>query len=237
MPNKLNAIWITGASSGIGKELAKEFARVGANVYASARRTNMLELLKKELEAENLQIKTIPCNVASSANVEQTVKQILSETKIDCLINNAGVTSFKKAEDNSLNEIKEIIDTNLLGAIYAIKSVLPSMIENKNGTIINIISVVAKKIFYNSSAYTASKSGLLSYADCLREEVRKHNIRIINVLPGATSTPIWPEKVLRESKDRMMEASDIARLIVSLYLNDTTVVPEEIVLRPIKGDL
>lgn len=237
MPDKTKAIWITGATSGIGKELAKEFARIGANVYASARRANMLEMLKQELREENLNIKTMPCNVASASNVEQVAKQILSETGIDCLINNAGITSFKKAEDNSLNEIKEIIDTNLLGSIYAIKSVLPNMIENRSGTIINVISVVAKKIFTNSSAYTASKMGLMGYADCLREEVRKYNIRVINVLPGATSTPIWPEKVLKEHKERMMSPEDIAKIIVSLYLNDSTVVPEEITLRPIKGDL
>ena len=72
---------------------------------------------------ENIHI--FPCNVASSANVDQTLKKISSEFKLDCLVNNAGITSFKAAEDNSVNEINDIINTNLLGSIYTIKSVLP----------------------------------------------------------------------------------------------------------------
>ena len=125
-----DGIWITGASSGIGKAIALEFAKIGCNVFVSARRAQELERLKDEAGKSGENIFIFPCNVASSANVDQTVKKIISEFEITCLINNAGITSFKHAFDNSTNEINDIINTNLLGSIYTIKSVLPTFIKN-----------------------------------------------------------------------------------------------------------
>jgi short-subunit dehydrogenase len=235
--NNNSVIWITGASSGIGKAVSKEFARTGSKVFASARRVTELERLNSELKKENLNIEVMPCNMASSANVDQTVKKILSTNYIDCLVNNAGITSFKKAENNSINEIDDIIHTNLLGSIYAIKNVLPGMIKKGSGTIINIMSVVTKKVFTNSSAYAASKLGLLAYTEVLREEVRKHNIRVINIIPGATFTPMWTSEVRKEKGERMMNPEDVAQVVVWAYLQRGTMVSEEIVLRPITGDL
>jgi 3-oxoacyl-[acyl-carrier protein] reductase len=235
--NQSNGIWITGASSGIGKAAAKEFARTGSKVFVSSRRKTELDRLNSELKDENLSVEIFPCNIASSSNVDQTVKNILSRNKIDCLINNAGITSFKLAEENSTNEIDDIIHTNLLGPIYAIKSVLPSMIKHGGGTIINILSVVTKKVFSGSSAYSASKHGLIGYTNSLREEVRKYSIRIINVIPGATQTTMWNSKVREKYGGRMMTPEEIAQVIVWLYLQKGNLVTEEIILRPILGDL
>lgn len=236
MPDK-SGIWVTGASSGIGKATAKEFAKIGCNVLVSARRANELKRLKHEAGNHNESIHIFPCNIASSANVEQTYKKISSEFKVDCLVNNAGITSFKKAEENSINEINDVINTNLLGSIYTIKSVLPDFIKAGKGTIINILSVVVTKVFTYSSAYAASKMGLLGYTNSLREEVRKHNIRIINIIPGATETSIWTQEIRKANQDRMMDPENIARLIVSAYLQKDNIVTEEILIKPITGDL
>lgn len=230
-------VWITGASSGIGKSAAKEFARVGCDVFVSSRRHSVLEMINKELQQEKISVSVLPCNIASASNVESTVKKIFETGSVDCLINNAGITSFKTAEENSIKEIKEIIEVNLLGSIYCIKSVLPKMIEQKSGTIINIISVAAEKILSRSSIYSASKAGLLAYSNVLREEVREHNIRIINILPGATNTSIWSNKVLEKYSHRMMDHDDLARLLVSTFLQSKNIVTEEIIVRPILGDL
>jgi short-subunit dehydrogenase len=234
---KKDGIWITGASSGIGKAVALEFAKIGCNVFVSARRAQELERLKDEAGKQGENIFSFPCNVASSTNVDQTFKKIISEFELNCLINNAGVTSFKNASDNSVNEINEIINTNLLGSIYAIKTVLSSFIKNESGTIINILSVVVDKVFTRSSVYAASKMGLLGYSNSLREEVRKHNIRVVNVIPGATETSMWSQEVRKEKGDLMMNPESIARIIVSTYLQKDNLVTEEIVLRPITGDL
>jgi short-subunit dehydrogenase len=234
---KKDGIWITGASSGIGKAVALEFAKIGCNVFISARRAQELERLKDEAGKPGDNIYPFPCNVASSTNVDQTVKKIINEFDLSCLINNAGVTSFKNASDNSVNEINDIITTNLLGSIYSTKSVLPTFIKNESGTIINILSVVVDKIFTRSSIYAASKMGLLGYSNSLREEVRKHNIRVINVIPGATETSMWSQEIRREKGELMMNPESIARIIVSAYLQKDNLVTEEIVLRPITGDL
>ena len=237
MKNQTNGVWITGASAGIGKEAAKELARTGSKVFVSARRKTELERLNEELKSENLSVEIFPCNIASSSNVDQTVKKILAVNKIDCLINNAGITSFKLAVDNSINEVNDIIQTNLLGPIYAIKNVLPVMIKQGGGTIINILSVVTKKVFTHSSVYSASKHGLIGYTNSLREEVRKHNIKIVNVVPGATQTQMWSPELREKYGERMMKVEDVAQVIVWLYLQKGNMVTEEIVLRPILGDL
>jgi len=230
-------IWVTGASSGIGKELALKLAQSGKIVAASARNLEMLEKLKDGAKEGKDFIKIFPCDIASLQSVAETEKKISKDYTISALFNNAGVTSFKPAADDSLEDIQKIINTNLLGAIYTIKSVLPSMIKENRGVIVNTISVVAKKIFTASSAYSASKSGLLAYTDVLREEVRKNNIKILNVLPGATKTPIWPNSALERFSERMMTPADVAAVILNLYGDDGTAVPEEITLRPLKGDL
>jgi short-subunit dehydrogenase len=235
MDKEKAGIWITGASSGIGVATLKEFVSVGCNVFASARRVNELNRLTENDDED--QIGIYPCNVASRANVDQTFKKISAEYNINCLINNAGITSFKSAEENSIKEIDEVINTNLLGSIYTIKAVLPHFKKIGGGTIINVLSVVTKKTFTNSSAYTASKMGLLGYARVLREEVRKHNIRVINVIPGATDTPIWSREMREEHSKRMMSPESIARLMVSAFLQSDNLVVEDIVIRSIQGDL
>lgn len=237
MSKNKSGVWITGASSGIGKATAIEFAKIGADVFVSSRRTVELERLNSELGKQNLSVNIFPCNVASYQNVDQVAKKIFANNKINCLVNNAGITSFKLAEENSINEINDIINTDLLGSIYTIKSVLPHMVENGGGTIINILSIVTKKVFTHSSAYSAAKSGLLGYTNALREEVRKYNIKVINIFPGATDTPIWSKEIRDKYSNRMLSCEEISRVLVWAFLQKENLVTEEIVLKPIEGDL
>jgi 3-oxoacyl-[acyl-carrier protein] reductase len=237
MKDKKAGVWVTGASSGIGRATAIEFAKVGTKVFATSRRLTELERINTELSKEKLDVEIFACNVASSSNIDQTVKKIRNIHPVDFLVNNAGISSFKNFESNSIQEINDIINTNLLGSIYTIKYILPHMIEQGGGTIINILSVVAKKTFTNSSVYAASKMGLLGFTNSLREEVRKYNIKIVNIFPGATETSIWSSEIRKEKSGKMMTVEDIARLIVWLYLQKGNIVTEEIVVRPITGDL
>lgn len=234
---KKNIVWITGASSGIGKALSLEFARNNIFVIGTARRLELLSELKKELAVFGNNFEPYQLDVTDYDAIVQFHKNILSNYQIDCLINNAGTTSFKKAIDDSISEIENIINVNLLGSIYTIKIVLPEMIARQSGTIINILSMVTQKVFTSSSAYTASKSGLLGYSKVLREEVRDKNIRIINVSPGATSTEIWSDEVRNKNNDSMMNADDIAKIVFRIFAEKSNMVVEEIILRPVKGDL
>ncbi|PID56406.1 MAG: hypothetical protein CR986_10265 [Ignavibacteriae bacterium] len=231
-----NITWITGASAGIGKALVKKFNKEDINVIATSRRLNKLQEISKELNG-SAEFSVYSNDVAKFIEVKELVEKIAKDYNIECLINNAGITSFKPFVENSIEEIEQIIDTNLKGAIYTIKSVLPRMIENNNGTIINILSVAAKTIFTNSSVYAASKAGLEIFSKVIREELRDKNIKVINVFPGATSTEIWPPAILNKHNSKMMNPTELAEMIYDVYKNSSKISPEEIVVRPITGDL
>ena len=237
MKSKQNAVWITGASSGIGKSIGLEFAKHDKNLILTSRKKAPLEKVKKEINNGKIEVETVPFDVANINEVVDNFNSVSENYNVECLINNAGVTSFTLAEKDSVKQIKDIIETNLLGAVYMIKSVIPGMIKRKKGTIINIQSVAAKKVFTKSSAYAASKAGLAAYSKVLREELREYNIRVIDVFPGPTKTPIWPNEALEKYSDRMMSPDEIAKFIYNAYAITSNMVVEELVLRPMKGDL
>ena len=226
-------VWITGASSGIGLALTETLLSNGYNVFGTARRD-----IKLPGQSFNSKFLSFQADIANIEGVKSAITFLKSnDGYVGSLINNAGITSFTPAEKDSIDVITSIINTNLLGSIFAIKSVLPEMIEKRSGTIVNVLSTVTHKVYTYSSAYSASKSGLLAYTDVLREEVRKHNIKIINVIPGPTATPIWSDRVLNENSDKMMKAEDVAKIILQLLQNESTSVAEEIRLKPLSGDL
>lgn len=233
---KPNAVWITGASAGIGKSLSIKFAENNFHVFGSARRKSAVSNFELGLNDSD-KFEYVENDVSNYEQVSKLSKEIQQSYNLECLINNAGVTSFKPFIENSVEEIDKIIKTNLNGSIYTIKSVLPQMMENKSGTIINILSVAAKKIFTNSSIYASSKAGLEIFSKVLREELREYNIRIINVYPGATSTEIWPESAIEKFYDKMMSPEKLANFIYNIYANSADLTPEEVVIRPITGDL
>jgi len=231
------AVWITGASSGIGRETARLFASRGINVIASARREEKLLELAEENKDSPGKIIPLTCDVSLPFDVSETCAAIAEDYEIEALINNAGVTSFKPFEMNSVEEIDSILNTNLFGAIYTAKSVLPGMIKRNGGKIINISSAITEKVFTNSSVYSASKSGLLAFMNVLREEVRKYNIRVINITPGATDTEIWRSEIREKFSDRMMKPAEIAEMVYFAYSLNGNAVVENIITRPVKGDL
>jgi len=237
MGEKRKAVWITGANSGIGKSITYQFSSNNICTIASARREEALKKMKKESTESNDNIEIYPLDVTSSSEVLKVSKKIFHKFDVDCLINNAGITSFTAAEDTSIEELNNILQTNLVGAITTIHSLIPHFKSRGGGTIINILSVAANTIFKNSSIYSASKAGLLAYSNVLREEVRKYNIKVINLLPGATRTPIWSAEMLSEFANRMMSPEDIAKFVYQIYTIDSNLVPEEVTLRPLQGDL
>ena len=237
MSKKGKHVWITGANSGIGKSLTYEFSANNILCVASARREKALHKMKKGAGDNSKLIEIYSLDISDSSNLKKTSKKIFKKYDVDCLINNAGITSFNSAESSSVTDVERIIRTNLIGSIGAIQNSISHFKKRGGGVIINILSVAATKIFKNSSIYSASKAGLLAYTNVLREEVREYNIKVINILPGATRTPIWSTKILSEFANRMMSPEDIAKFIYQIYSLDYDLVPEEITMRPIEGDL
>lgn len=226
-------IWICGASSGIGYELAKLLIRNDYKVAVSARRKDLLE----EKFSEDKDCLIFPCDISDLSEVIRTFEIIKENYFIETLINCAGVFNPVSIQQSGIEDIVKTLEINYLGSVFTIKSVLEDMIAKKEGNIINILSVVTDKIYKNSASYTASKMALLGFTNVLREEVREHNIKIINVFPGAVSTDIWNSKIVEKYGNRMLSPVEVAEQIFLLFGKNGNLVTEELKLRSIYGDL
>lgn len=231
-------VWITGASTGIGFELGKVFAKGGYIIIATARRKSRLVSLVNEIRFAGHEAYAFVCDVRSERSITSTKKKILEKCgSIDLLINNASITTYKSFIDTKPPEFDDILETNLRGSYLMSRSVLPLMMKKKRGHIINILSVAAKTVFTNSMAYSASKAGMLAMFNVLRAEVRKFNIKVSNVMPGATDTPMWSLASRQKYQTRMMTPREIADIVFQVANQPKKVVIEDIIIKPIKGDL
>lgn len=231
-------VWVTGASRGIGREIAKQFALIGCRVCVTARDARGLDTLVNEIVFRGGTAHPFPADIADVRKVSSAALRIRRTVgAVDILVNNAGITVFKSFLSTTQNEFQDILHTNLLGQVAAIRSVLPSMVRRRAGLIINILSTASVKTFQGSAAYTAAKAGMHGLSKVLREEVRKDNVRIINVMPGPTATEMWSRGDRRKYASRMMTAKDVAETVLALYTVPSRVVPEEVLLSPIRGDI
>ncbi len=236
MDLRASTIWITGASTGIGQALCVAFAREGARVIASARNPQLLSTTVAAItEGE---VHALPCDVSSATEVGAAHQRILEQFgPVHALINNAGTTVFRSFMDTSVEDFDRLTATNLRGSFLTTKAVLPGMVERGDGTIVMVSSMAAVHAFPDSSVYSAGKAGLKAMADCLRLEVRKSGVRVITVYPGATNTPIWPERVREKHGVKMMSPDDVAASILHACTAPLGVMIEEIRMQPIGGGL
>jgi 3-oxoacyl-[acyl-carrier protein] reductase len=238
-------IWITGASKGIGAAIARRLiarASPKTTLILSARNEALLSNVADDCAAASVgnagAVHCVACDVADAASVRsawQTIEQLTGG--VDVLVNNAGVGTFAPLMDLSVEEFDAMVNVNLRGAWMCIKMCLPQMIAQRSGTIVNINSIAATTTFTGATGYAASKAGLLALSRSLRQEVRDFGVKVLDVLPGATATDIWHPDALAEHRERMMHADDVAEALVALLALDARVMPEELVLRPQRGDL
>ncbi len=231
-------IWVTGASTGIGFEIAKAFSKNGDIIVATARRKSRLVTLVKEIRFVGKEAYAFVCNILSERSIISTKKKILEKCgTIDIIVNNAGVTVFKSFMETKSPEFDNLMDTNLRGGFLMAKAVLPTFIKKRKGQIINILSVAAHSRFTDSAVYSASKAAMMSMFNVLREEVRKFNIKITNIYPGPVDTAMWDPRARVKFRNRMMTPKEIADIVVSASLQPNKVVIEDIIIKPIKGDI
>ena len=235
---KPRVIWITGASTGIGRSLADVFSSHGDTVIASARNESKLNELCRQISAARGACEIIKCDVQSEDSVLEAVERILVlHGHIDVLINNAGVTYFKDFIDTSIEQFDHVVNTNLRGTFLATKAVLPEMLQNQNGLVLNILSYAVKEVYLKSAAYSSSKAGIEAMMNVLRSEVRRQGINIVNVYPGAVSTPIWRQNQLEKFGNQMLTPEQVAEMLYQVSIQPPSLMVEEIVLRPQGGDL
>ena len=188
--NFLNqVIVITGASSGIGRQLATEFAARGAIVVGCGRSITKLKEALKEVRRSSPRSTMIGCDVSDAEQVRGMMKKILADYgQIDILVNNAGVGMRKPFVDTSIEMVEQIIRTNYLGAVYCTHEALPSMIARRIGHIVNISSGAGKIGTLNMAAYCGSKFALHGWSESLYHELKPLGIKVSVICPGPVQT-------------------------------------------------
>lgn len=213
---------ITGAGKGIGKAITIALAKEGVNVGLIARTQSDLDKLAEELKTYNVKVATAVADVSDINSVNEAVKSIQNELGfLEILINNAGIGKFGKFLELEPNAWEEIIKVNLLGPYYVTRAIVPQMIEKATGDIVNISSSAAHSPAAVTSAYSASKAGLIALSTSLMQEMRKHNIRVTSLSPSTTATDMAIDLKLTDGNpDKVMQPEDLAELVVSqLKLN------------------
>ena len=189
LKNKI--VFITGATAGIGKASARAFAKEGAKLILTARRENVLNEVAVELKEEfNAEVYTAKLDVTKVEEVKNIIDSLPEEwTKIDILVNNAGLAKgFGHIYADDTQNWEEMIDTNLKGAMYVIRHIVPGMIERGGGHVINLGSTAGHMSYANGGVYCATKFGMRAISDALRIELLDKNIRVSSVDPGAVET-------------------------------------------------
>lgn len=183
---------ITGASSGIGEATAKSLAKEGANVVLVARRMDRLEQLKSQIEAEGGKVLAIQGDVTKRSEMKKVAEQTIAAFgKIDILVNNAGLMPLSFVKNLHEDEWDRMIDVNIKGVMNCTAAVLPNMMENKSGHIVNVSSVAGRKLFVGGSVYCATKFAVTAFSEGLRMELAPSiNIRVTVVEPGAVATEL-----------------------------------------------
>ncbi len=224
-------IIITGASSGIGKSLATEFAKRGVNLVLGARQFVTLCQIAQELEQQyGIKAIAVQCDVSIEEDCKHLIQQTLTTFgKIDVLVNNAGISMRALFNDTDVSVLKSVMDVNFWGTVYCTKYALPAILKTK-GTIVGVSSIAGYKGLPGRTGYSASKFAVNGFLDALRVENLKTGVHILTASPGFTASNIrntaldkngtqQGESTLHEEK--MMTSDEVATIIADGVENRT----------------
>ena len=231
-------VLISGAGRGIGRETALYFASQGHHVALCSRTTKDLTQLRKLIEKKfpNQKVFAQPCDVTDKASVNSFTKELLKKWKqIDVLVNNAGTYFQGQIHNQNLDEIDLLMQTNFYSMVYLTKAVVPLMKNKKQGHIIVISSIAGLDAYKNGGAYSVSKFAVEGFAKNLRLELMPYKIKVTCIAPGAVLTESWKGTTL--PKERFIPAKDIARIIYQCTNLSAQTCIENIVVRPLAGDV
>lgn len=218
---------VTGSTRGIGKETTLLLLKKGLNVIISSRSQdsvdNVIEEILDKFPSKKENILGLKCDVSKHSEVKTLVDVSVKRfRRIDVLVNNAGIVYFKSIMDTTEEEWDKTIDTNLKGVFLFTKEVLPYMIENKSGIIINVSSGAGKYGFPNLSAYCASKFGLIGLTESVAKEVTDYNVKIMAICPGGVDTKMIKDIVkvgYNASNRNLIKPEEVANKIYDMIFN------------------
>ncbi|UKS24346.1 3-ketoacyl-ACP reductase [Paenibacillus sp. HWE-109] len=209
---------LTGAGKGIGKAAAIALAKEGVHLGLLSRSQSDLEALKQHLTTTygvNVYIAT--ADISNKDEADRAIEGLIQDLgSVDILLNNAGVAQFGTLVEMDPEQWERIIQTNLMGTYYVTRAVLPAMLEQRSGSIVNIASTAGERGFATGSAYCASKFAILGLTEALMQEVRKSNIRVTALTPSTVNTDLAVNTGLPiGDEDRMMQPEDVAELLMA----------------------
>ncbi|GGI44299.1 3-ketoacyl-ACP reductase [Paenibacillus marchantiophytorum] len=209
---------LTGAGKGIGKAAAIALAKEGVHLGLLSRSQSDLETLKQHLTSTyGVKVYIATADISNKDEADRAIEGLIQELgSVDILLNNAGVAQFGTLVEMESEQWERIIQTNLLGTYYVTRAVLPSMLEQRSGSIVNIASTAGERGFATGSAYCASKFAILGLTESLMQEVRKSNIRVTALTPSTVNTDLAVNTGLPiGDEDRMMQPEDVAELLLA----------------------
>jgi short-subunit dehydrogenase len=231
-------IVITGASRGLGFSMAEAFASEGHDLYlTSLNQVKLYHALESLMgRYPNLVIKALPFDLGTRQGALDFGNWVLSMgVEPDILINNAGNFQPGKVIDEPDGQLEDMLQVNLLSAYHITRILLPPMIKRRSGHIFNISSIAALQAYPDGGSYSISKFALTGFSKNLREELKPYSIKVTCVYPGAVYTDSWAGSGVKP--DRIMKPSDIADTILQISKLSPQAVVEELVIRPLAGDL
>jgi NAD(P)-dependent dehydrogenase (short-subunit alcohol dehydrogenase family) len=229
---------VTGASTGMGRAIAITLAREGAWVAAVARSAEKLAETQAATRAAGGEIAAYSADVADHDRVRAIVAEVVAQRgRVDVLVNNAGTNTFhRNLADTSLAEWRQVLETNLSGAYFFTREVLPHMRQMGGGTVVNITSGAGLRPSAPAGvAYSASKHALQSLTGSINAEERRHGIRACAIAPGETDTPnldLRPLPPPAGDRQRVLSAQDIANAVLWVVAQPPQVAVEQIVIGP-----
>ena len=223
---------VTGAGRGIGAAIARRLANLGASVVLCGRSMGPLQETASQIAADGCKAKVMQCDVSSLESVQALARFVEQDFgRTDILVNNAGVGSFAAPlHELTPEDWEKVLNTNLRGVYYCIRSFAPVMIRAKPGHIVNISSLAGKNALPNGAAYAASKWGLNGLTYSVAEELRPHNIRVSAVCPGSVDTELSPHA--GKDPNKMLQPDDVAHVVEMLVTQSSQSFASEVLLRP-----
>jgi NAD(P)-dependent dehydrogenase (short-subunit alcohol dehydrogenase family) len=236
-----NVVIVTGGGSGIGGATCERLVREGARLVVVDLNAMNTESMVERLMAEGAkEVLGLPLSVRSEEDMEMMARKTLERFgRIDILIHCAGILRGKRSNPRMLSELSteewdEVVGTNLRGTFLANRAVLPSMIKQRGGQILNISSTSGLQGFAFASAYSASKFGVIGLSESLADEVRTYGIKVQVLCPGAVNTPLWDQNVSIQAPEHSLPPERVADLIAYLVTLPTDTILQNVVVIPSK---
>jgi len=234
---------VTGASSGIGEATAESLASHGARVVLAARRADELEAVAERIRSDGGTALVVPTDVTEDDDIDTLVTETVDEFgAVDILVNNAGVMLLEPLDEADRENLRQMIEVNLLGLMNLTHAALPIMQEQDAGHIVNISSTAGRRAGAKSSGYNATKFGVNAFTEAVRQEVTTEGIRTTIVEPGAVDTELQDhipdEEIKQQIEDGMiesmtpLESEDIARAVAYAVTQPQHVNVNEMLIRP-----